>query len=558
MIVIYPMLTSDTVSHNVLPGISKVLERFVIVYRLNDAIKGIKKAKNIKILPIPLNIFSKRVRAMEAAGYDLNADYLMEANGGNKSGYKGGSTTQLPSKIELTMKGKKETGKLSVDHPNRQDLMLEPTYITAQTQSGPTLIGIKVIPFPLKTTKAGLKAADLINSDKDLKLPYAIALGMARGWVQKFWGVWTNTIGQKVPLLARPITGDPKRDIIFASTDFSDNTFVCFDSSDLSESFTQSASNVKKLNYLGWRSFILADNVNKRVSFCMQEFKGLCNILPYQYLFSSLGQTQQKAFEDLEDIKKSSSAFFRKKLVNKNRVIGEQLATGRLNNMMEGTIIEKKSIDYNDYYLQEGLLDFIKSMGSKLVADVKRAASSPDPDKLSAALEKVPDVSLTTIQTNARKQNPNFIKSYNYAKKVIDNSLPPEVNSEVKDGLATAVAIKATSREGDPIENTKEELKSDLPVLMRIVGSAAKTSIWLILWFFVSQVLFSVSFPYTVTVTLIIIAKGIYNHAKKEHKLDQTEKKHKKKMEKMAQQTEKIKAQKSRGPYIGTKVSYNA
>ena len=49
MIVVYPMITSKTINPNVLPGICKALEKYVLVYELEDLLKktNAKIAKSI-------------------------------------------------------------------------------------------------------------------------------------------------------------------------------------------------------------------------------------------------------------------------------------------------------------------------------------------------------------------------------------------------------------------------------------------------------------------------------------------------------------------------------
>ena len=62
---------------------------------------------------------------------------------------------------------------------------------------------------------------------------------------------------------------------------------------------------------IGWNSFILADETNKRAIFCMEEFHGLCSSVPYQFMYSSLGSEHSKVYENLEDVRKSMSPIFR-------------------------------------------------------------------------------------------------------------------------------------------------------------------------------------------------------------------------------------------------------
>ena len=73
---------------------------------------------------------------------------------------------------------------------------------------------------------------------------------------------------------------------------------------------------------MGWNSFLAADDVNKRVIFCMKQFHGLCSTVPYRLVYSSLGKEHHRAYEEMEDIKKSASPFF-KTSVSIKRIVGE-------------------------------------------------------------------------------------------------------------------------------------------------------------------------------------------------------------------------------------------
>jgi len=54
----------------------------------------------------------------------------------------------------------------------------------------------------------------------------------------------------------------------------------------------------------------------------MKEFHGLCSSTPYQFIYSSLGKDYGKVYDNLEDVKKAASPFF-KLSVNSKRVFGE-------------------------------------------------------------------------------------------------------------------------------------------------------------------------------------------------------------------------------------------
>ncbi len=81
---------------------------------------------------------------------------------------------------------------------------------------------------------------------------------------------------------------------------------------DLEEDFMGSASGVKSLFKLGWTSFVVADDVNKVVHFCMNRYKGMCSMVNYGFLYTD-SRSQSQVYQDIEDIRKSSGPLFRMK-----------------------------------------------------------------------------------------------------------------------------------------------------------------------------------------------------------------------------------------------------
>jgi hypothetical protein len=56
----------------------------------------------------------------------------------------------------------------------------------------------------------------------------------------------------------------------------------------------------------------------------MDEFKGLCSVVLYPYLFASLGHS--RVYDSLEDVRKSASPFFRMSS-SPTKMFGESLAS---------------------------------------------------------------------------------------------------------------------------------------------------------------------------------------------------------------------------------------
>ena len=284
MIVVYPMLSSENVSQHLIPGICKVLERYILVYKTDEIFK-LTKPSIIQQLPITAKV--------PFMGNESKNSFLTE-NG------------KKEKKEEKDKKGKKKeflsltTGKTNikidakVDQPNKSDVLVEPTYVTLNTKLGPQLVGVKVLPYPVKnTSKKNVPLSTMMTSDRSIGFFKAILSGIGRSIVRRLYSLYRSTIG-KIPLLAPSISGDIRKDMIFASTSHKQNIFLLLNSSDFPDGFfNMDPKDVKQLFYMGWGSIIVIDDVNRVVKFCMKEFSGLCSTIPYSYIFSSLGRDRK-------------------------------------------------------------------------------------------------------------------------------------------------------------------------------------------------------------------------------------------------------------------------
>lgn len=338
MIVVYPMLTDESISQNAIPGICKALEKFVLIYELD----AIAKMTGIKILKVGGQLASTMARATVGAGKIKEDTELLEAlpipgarppksqaeidefRRKNQPYSASENDDDKPSKIVkntmTVLQGIKQMGTINVDMPKDQALSVEPTYMTVTTPSGTEVIGIKVIPFPVKSRK-GYTLAELLAADSSLDFFDTLFFRVYRKAIKMFWAACR---GLRVPFLRdRVVTGDPVKDILWASTFHSRYVYCLLNYSDISDSnLLKNAGGMHKLHQVGWNSLIFADDVNKRVIFCMKEFHGLCSSTPYQFIYSSLGKDYGKVYDNLEDVKKAASPFF-KLSVNSKRVFGE-------------------------------------------------------------------------------------------------------------------------------------------------------------------------------------------------------------------------------------------
>jgi hypothetical protein len=323
MIIIYPLLVSENTNMNMLPPICKVLEKYILVYRMEDVLsymRGISiplamlpfaaKTKESMQFEQPTreppddwdedegkkDIQRKRDKEKKEKEYE---DLLKKKRGSDKGG-------QIDDSKSRDRMQKAELGTVAIDTPrNEKDITLEPTWVKmSHPKLGSIIVGVKVVPFKVKSEYNYIQY--LLN-DINSKFIESMVESTKRKFIRIFW-----SLARKIPFLSRTLTGDPSKDVFFASTVHRHNVFCLFNYMDLSETdLLSNTSNIAKLFQLGWNSLVLADDVNKRVTFCMKEFHGLCSSVPFPYIKSSFGKDYQKTFEDMEDIRKSASPFFR-------------------------------------------------------------------------------------------------------------------------------------------------------------------------------------------------------------------------------------------------------
>ena len=187
-------------------------------------------------------------------------------------------------------------------------LSIEPTFVQVDRPFfGSTIVGVKVIPFQVKSDR---RLIELIVHDRVSYGLERLLVSTKRNTVSLFHGALNKL---RFPFLSGgTVTGDVRKDILYASSAHWRNTFVILNYMDLaSDEFTSSPAGIRKLHSMGWSSLIFADDVNKRAIFCMKEYNGLCSTVMYPYLFSSLSGEHARVYKDLEDVKASASPIFK-------------------------------------------------------------------------------------------------------------------------------------------------------------------------------------------------------------------------------------------------------
>ena len=201
--------------------------------------------------------------------------------------------------------------------PRHDAITLEPTWVQIQTAWGAKVLGIKVVPFKVQSTKG---MVGLMMNDAELRKMSLMAEKAGRTIKRVLFRVLR---GLRIPgFKDKAITGDPKADVVLAKTQYGKNMFICFSKLDIEQDeMFSSPQAVQKLHKLGWASIIVADDVNKQATFCMKQFGGVCTTLPYSFLFSAYGKEVHQVYKDIEDAARSAGPFFRRRSTTRRKLL---------------------------------------------------------------------------------------------------------------------------------------------------------------------------------------------------------------------------------------------
>ena len=222
MIVIYPLLLSDTVSKNIVPGLAKVIERYLLIYKMDEILQSAKSGgyrKKLKVQGGKLIIKEQ----------DDDED-LWEPDSRTKPEKEKPLT---PEEEELGFKRDRETreAKKALDNAksasmdigtmDMQSLSAEPTWVKIEVQTGDIktseFIGVKVVPVIVKSSE---KLVRILMFDKNVKGLHGEVLTFGRKSIRWLWKIWQK-IWSTVPLVGRGrgiVTGDIRQDILLQKT----------------------------------------------------------------------------------------------------------------------------------------------------------------------------------------------------------------------------------------------------------------------------------------------------------------------------------------------------
>ena len=357
----------------------------------------------------------------------------------------------------------------------------EPTWQQVTDQEGRvTAIGVKVVPFIMNNDQSLLK---LLNSDryrkgmdivvqKQSRKVLRFMFRLANYTWKKTAGLfsWTGLVSKS--LKKGSLSQEWKSDIILQNTSFGKDMFILLNKIDLEEDFSTDAKGVNKLFGLGWTSFLVADDINKTVSFCMNTYKGMCSILNYSFLYAD-SRSASNVYKDIEDVRKSAGPLFRLNR-RKKAMITDDLAQNKLDQYSQRSLISES-------YLNEGIIpDIIKQIKNdpkKLANNIKGIASAVKRQDLKLAYKISKNINPGNKKTKIHKvidqelkTNAKFKKNYDLSYRVFKNSINGLPEDILKVGSALISSLSLLSK--DKNYNIKNDLKK---IVMKTRAKAGET-----------------------------------------------------------------------------------
>lgn len=534
MIKLYPVLVANSVSKNIVPGMLKAIERFALIYKLDKIAEDSRQKLGISLTKVGKKIVMKEETDELLVNY-LTNEILFEgqynpaarhrqgtkqsttgqpfsyvSGPGTRTGSKRSKMSQrqkqaqsqtvnvnLPPEAPKTprdpeeerkMSYEKEMGKrmaqaedatISIGQMDMKSLSLEPTWMKVDRvekggQRYTSIIGVKAVPMLVKSDAS---LASLLMFDRQVGNLMHLVIRTGRSITGFFYRLYARTLQKLIDPDPHTISGNPYKDIILKrtilSTNSVDDVFLVLNQADLSEEFAVSAKGIRKLQRLGWGSFCIADDVNRRLSFCMKEFQGMCQSIPYTMLYHTLEQA--KVFEDLEDVRRTSASLFKAKIPFK-KVIGESIAKQKLDEFSVDLFAEPTTT----YDIQ--LLNEITYIDENLATLAKKVVSTPKQfiTRVFKGNIQIPQIGMDKLLKIGRKLDPQFIKSHQLATRVLKNSLKLDdgVNEAYIDWAAFAIVVRAKISSGkDLMSKTKDVLMSVVPIFRKVIRKAKASTL---------------------------------------------------------------------------------
>ena len=325
MLIIYPMLISNAVSENIIPGIVKTAEAFIVVNQKIWIIDNpdVKRKFKIKLKSGRLTM-QENTSVLEEADdipYDSPENWKdskdqMRRKEKEKDTKKAEEkrTSKTQDKIKSSTDKKEDEdeetkkAKSSIKISDNRAVSIEPStaeldIIDKNGNSKQEVLGIKVIPLRVRSDT---KLSRLILHDVQLSNINALTVSFGRYILRKVYNVskwWSSR---------RTLSGDPRRDIIMNRSGQKGKGFIVLSKTeDIDETFMSNISRLNRLFAMGWGNIIIVDDIKRQVHFCMESFKGVCTTLSFSTIYQNLGHLG--VYETLEDAKKKTSMLFKTK-----------------------------------------------------------------------------------------------------------------------------------------------------------------------------------------------------------------------------------------------------
>jgi len=442
------MLTSNSVDPNVLPGICKTLELYILVYELDKL-----TTKGTTVMGGARDIASNFVHGLVPRAGRL---YVEQFEPGTKQGADAESQRKaaeemrkkkdsdfntgidyIEKKASDIIKGKKESIPTDIKsiNVNVDNITISPTWVTVSSKDHETkIVGIKVVPYTIDDTDI----VNLLLYDSGLNKFETFVRSAERKISRTVVNIWHKTAGALLAKVTfgvigsgKVLTGNPKDDIILQLSDFKNNVFVMLNSMSIPETFAKSVPDTRKLFKLGWSHILINDDISQKTTFCMKQFNGVCSTISQKFIYSSMGKGHKDVFEDMSDIKKAASPIFRLH------------TSSRMDNLVKHEGI--------DFIKEEEIQDFTKMLRTLKTSDYDQIVKD----------SKKETVSYNVFEKMCREISENeksFEQSLKTSKQVLNNSLT-KIPDTVNDVIACVIALRA-SRAEDPKAKTKEDLNN--------------------------------------------------------------------------------------------------
>lgn len=435
---VFPVLTTPNISKNILIAICRTLEHYLIVYHTDEILQTINQQEDNRI-----SVHANRLISSEQKVQHRDPNIVIS----------------IPE-----LKKKPEKKEVKIDLPQRDAMTLEPTYVTIDHPTlGKQMLAIKALPFKVKSPEMMLS---LLSDDYSAYTAVRWLRIIDRTIIRFIW----KFIRAFLPFSAirnRAVTGDIEKDVIYGFSKHSSrgkDVFVLFDRNELTKEISDDAPKVKKLFGMYWPSFVVVDDVEKTATYCMEGFNGLCSTIHYPFLLASIGSSQKQVYDDLEEVRKSASQFFRL-TTNKNKVlecscIGEK--DKHINELTRGG--REVLIEDDVLPIVNRLTDPVKI--EKTFKLLKQSLTIKDDNLALQAIENIPLLSIDSLKKFGKKGSPNFLTVYDQIKTVLTNST--KIPETLLEPISLMLGIDSSYKVKNSKQAAKENLLTFVPVIRKI------------------------------------------------------------------------------------------